>query len=122
MSECSIINGDIYWVFPDEPDRHGINCAHPYLVLQRGVLNRSRIDTVVVCALTSNRKRTNEPGDLLLEVGEASLERQSIVFVSQVSVVKKSGLGDYVGTLTAERVKQIFAGMTLQQSSFFVGR
>jgi mRNA interferase MazF len=56
-----------------------------------------RISTVVVCALTSNLNRTNEPGNVLLESGEANLTRQSVSVVSQVSSILKSQLGEFIG-------------------------
>jgi len=89
------------------------------VVIQDNVFNRSRINTVVVCALTSNMKRANEPGNVLLEVGEANLSKQSVVVVSQVSVVEETQLGEYIGTLTRQRINQILAGMRFQQVSFF---
>jgi mRNA interferase MazF len=88
-------------------------------VVQDDVFNRSRISTVIVCALSSNLKRINEPGNVLLEPGEGGLARQSIVIVSQVSSVDKARLGDYIGALSDERIEQILAGMRFQQASFF---
>ena len=73
----------------------------------------------MVCALTSNLKRRTEPGNVLLEPGEANLPKQSVVVVSQVDAVEKTQLGEYIGTLSAQRVAQIFAGMRFQQTSFF---
>ena len=61
-------------------------------VVQNNVFNRSRINTVVVCALTSNLKRAYAPGDVLLECGKANLPKQSVVNVSQVFTVNKSQL------------------------------
>lgn len=49
----------------------------------------------MVCALTSNIKRANTPGNVLLETGEANLPRQSVVEVSKVSTVDKIQLGEY---------------------------
>jgi hypothetical protein len=34
-----------------------------------------------VCALSSNLKRASEPGNVLLELGEGDLEKQSVVVV-----------------------------------------
>ena len=99
----------------DEPDGAEPGYIHPHVVVQDNVLNRSRIRTVVVCALTSNLKRANAPGNVLLEAGEANLPRQSVVVVSQVSTVDKTQLGEYIGSLTDQRVKQIFAGMQFLQ-------
>ena len=88
-------------------------------MVQDDVFNRSRINTVIVCALSSNWKRANEPGNVLLEPGEGNLSRQSIVIVSQVSTVDKDRLGETIGALSDARVEQILAGMRFQQASFF---
>ena len=108
-----ITQGDIYWVPLAEPDEPQPGYTHPHVVVQEDVLNRSRIHTVVVCALTTNMKRAKAPGNVLLEPGEANLPKQSIVVVSQVSTVDKTQLGEYIGTLSKPRVDQILAGMQL---------
>jgi mRNA interferase MazF len=69
--------------------------------------------------LTSNLKRASEPANVLLDVGEGNLPRQSVLVVSQVSSVEKAQLGEYIGTLSNERVEQVLAGMRFQQASFF---
>jgi mRNA interferase MazF len=89
------------------------------VVVQDDVFNHSRITTVIVCALTSNLQRANEPGNVLLEEGEGSLPKQSVVVVSQISSIEKAGLGDRLGSLSNERVEQILAGLRFQQVSFF---
>jgi mRNA interferase MazF len=48
------------------------------VVIQNNVFNRSRINTVVVCALTSNLQRAAAPGNVLLEAGEADLPKQLV--------------------------------------------
>jgi len=112
-----IINqGDIYWVPLEEPDGAEPDYIHPHVVVQDNVFNRSRITTVVVCALTSNIKRAKAPGNVLLEAGEANLPRQSVVVVSQVSSVHKTQLGEYIGTLNQQRIDQILAGMRFLQT------
>ena len=114
-----ISQGDIYWAQLEDSSGLQPNYAHPHVVIQDNIFNRSRINTVVVCALTSNMKRANEPGNVLLEVGEANLSKQSVVVVSQVSTVEETQLGEYVGTLTRQRINQILAGIRFQQLSFF---
>jgi mRNA interferase MazF len=118
----NIRRGDIFWVEPDEERGSALGVPHPHVVVQDDLFNRSRISTVVVCALTTNLKRAQEPGNVLLEPGEANLARQSVVVVSQVSSVQKSHLGEYIGTLSTERVEQILAGMRFQQAAFFSQR
>jgi mRNA interferase MazF len=87
--------------------------------VQDDVFNHSRVTTVIVCALTTNLHRANEPGNVLLEVGEGNLPAQSIVVVSQISSVDKARLGERIGSLSGERVEQILAGLRFQQVSFF---
>ncbi|SEK79134.1 mRNA interferase MazF [Stigmatella aurantiaca] len=89
------------------------------MVVQDDVFNHSRITTVVVCALTSNLHRATEPGNVLLEVGEGNLPKQSVVVVSQISSVDKARLGERIGSLSSTRVDQILAGLRFQQVSFF---
>ncbi|MEO7732099.1 MAG: type II toxin-antitoxin system PemK/MazF family toxin [Kofleriaceae bacterium] len=116
-----IHQGDVFWIEPEALAPSVPGQAHPHVVIQADVLNQSRITTVVVCGLTSNLKRLAEPGNVLLDAGEADLPRPSVVIVSQVSTVEKARLGAYVGTLSTQRVEQILGGMSLQQRSFFPG-
>ena len=116
---AKINRGDVFWIALAEADEPSPASAHPYVVVQDDVFNHSRITTVVVCALTSNLHRANEPGNVLLDVGEGNLPRQSVVVVSQICSVDKARLGDRIGTLSEARVEQILAGLRFQQVSFF---
>jgi len=111
-----IINqGDVYWIQLEESEGSESGYIHPHVVLQDDILNGSRINTVVVCALTTNLRRAKAPGNVLLEVGEANLPKQSVVVVSQVSIVNKTQVGEFIGTLTDGRINQILAGMQFLQ-------
>lgn len=112
----AINQGDIYWVPLAEPDDHGSGYVHPHVVIQDNLINRSRITTLVVCALTTNLKRAKAPGNVLLEPGEANLPRQSVVVVSQLSTVDRTQLGEYIGSLSPQRINQIFAGLRFLQT------
>lgn len=112
---AEINRGDVYWVAPDDSRGPAPSYSHPHVVIQDDVLNHSRITTVVVCALTTNLHRASEPGNVLLEVGEGSLPKQSVVVVSQVSSVDKARLGERIGSLSDGRVEQILAGLRFQQ-------
>jgi mRNA interferase MazF len=114
-----IDRGDVFWVGPDDSRGTVPTYSHPHVVVQDDVFNHSRITTVVVCALTSNLHRANEPGNVLLEVGEGNLPKQSVVVVSQISSVDKTRLGERIGSLSDARVEQILAGLRFQQVSFF---
>lgn len=109
--------GDLYWVSIAAADGTA-GIPHPHIVLQATVLNQSRLETTVVCAVTTNRRRASYPGNVLLEVGEGGLPKLSVVEVSKVSAIAKSQLGAYIGQLSEQRVQQIFAGMRLLHLSF----
>ena len=108
-----IKQGDIYWIDLGEPSGSAPGYRHPHVVIQNNIFNRSRINTVVVCALTSNLKRAESPGNVFLEKGEANLPKQSVVNVSQIFTVDKRDLGEKIGALSARRIGQILDGVHL---------
>ena len=109
-----VINqGDIYWIELEEPTGSEPGYSHPHVVVQNNVFNASKINTVIVSALTSNIKRADAPGNVLLEKGEANLPKQSVVLVSQIFTVDKSQLGEFIGALSERRVQQIIEGIYL---------
>jgi len=111
-----VINqGEIYWIQLIEPDGEESGIAHPYVVVQENIFNHSRINTLVVCALTSNLNQAKSPGNVLLDPGEANLQKHSVVVVSKISVVDKSQLGEYIGTLDEKRIDQVLAGIRFLQ-------
>lgn len=109
-----VINqGDIYWVDLEEPSGSGPGYKHPHIIIQNNLFNRSQIRTVVVLALTSNLRRADAPGNVLLDKDEANLPKQSVVNVSQIFTVDKSQLEEYIGTLSSKRVREILNGIKL---------
>ncbi len=113
-----IYRGDIFWAAPDDQRAPAPSYSHPHVVIQDDLFNHSRITTIIVCALTSNLHRAKEPGNVLLEAGEGSLPKQSVVVVSQISSIEKSALGEKIGSLSSERVEQILTGLRFLQSFF----
>ncbi|OQY34142.1 MAG: PemK family transcriptional regulator [Anaerolineaceae bacterium 4572_5.2] len=108
-----IRQGDVYWVDLGEPSGSEPGYRHPHVVVQNNVFNHSRINTVVMCALTSNLKLAQAPGNVLLEAGEAHLPKQSVVNVSQIFTVDKQDLDEWIGALSKKRVSQILDGVKL---------
>jgi len=113
-----VARGDLYWLVADESRGAIPAIAHPHVVVQDDVFNRSRLETVIVCALTSNLRRAHEPGNVLLDEGEGNLDKRSVVVVSQIETVEKAKLGERIGVLSQERVEQILAGLRFQQAAF----
>jgi len=109
-----VINqGDLYWFDPGIPIGSGPGYRRPHVVIQNNACNHSRISTVVLCGLTSNVRRAIALGNVLLEDGEAGLNKSSVVVVSQMVTADKSQLDGYIGTLSSRRVRQILDGIRL---------
>lgn len=108
-----ISQGDIFWIEFPEPSGSEPGYFHPHVVIQNNLFNQSRINTVVVCTLTSNLKRSNAPGNVTLRIGEANLPKKSVVNISQIFTVNKSDLSEKIGTLSSARISQILSGIKL---------
>jgi mRNA interferase MazF len=73
----------------------------------------SKINAVVVCALTSNVRRAAAPGNILLKKGESNLPKDSVVNISQIITVDKSDLIEKIGSLSSSKMKQVVEGVKL---------
>ena len=108
-----IEQGEIYWIDLGEPSGSKPGSLHPHVVIQNNLFNASKINTVVVCALTSNIKRAQAPGNVLLNKGEANLPKKSVVNISQIYTVNKSDLTEKIGKVSEKRFSEILAGIKL---------
>jgi mRNA interferase MazF len=71
------------------------------------------LDTVVLCALTSNVERAKAPGNVLLRKGEGNLPKDSVVNITQIVTIDKSDLVEKIGSLSPRRIDQIVEGIEL---------
>lgn len=108
-----IEQGEIYWVDLGEPSGSEPSYRHPHVVIQNNLFNASKINTVVVCALTSNIKRSQAPGNVLLNKGEANLPKKSVVNISQIYTVNKGDLAEKIGEVSEKRFNEILEGIKL---------
>lgn len=109
----TIQQGDIFWIDLGTPKSSEPGYRHPHVVIQNNIFNKSRINTVVVCSVTSNLKRAIAPGNVLLKKGEGNLPKDSVVNVSQIITVNKSDLVEKIGSLSQARINQIIEGIKL---------
>jgi len=108
-----IKQGDIFWVNLGKPSGSEPAYRHPCVVIQNNIFNQSRINTVVVCILTSNLKHAQSPGNISLKKGEANLPKKSVINSSQVFTVNKSDLIEKIGSLSRQRIFQMVEGIRL---------
>jgi len=77
VKKSMVINqGDVFWIEFNEPSGSEPGYRHPHVVIQNNLFNRSRVNTVLVCTLTSNLKRSDAPGNVTLNKGEANLPKK----------------------------------------------
>jgi mRNA interferase MazF len=107
MSPGELRQGDIFGCDLGE------EVVRPIVVLQNDVANASRLRTCIVCALTTNLDRARAPGNVLLNIGEGGLPKQSVANVSQVFTVDREQLQSQIGRLSAARVVEILDGLWL---------
>jgi len=105
--------GQIWWTDLDEPDASEPGYRRPVVIVQTDEFNRSRINTVVVIAITSNVKLSQAPGNVLLPKATTGLTKQSVANVSQVITLDKRFLDKQVGQLDNLTMHQIDDGLRL---------
>jgi mRNA interferase MazF len=108
-----IRQGDIFWVDANQPIGSAPGFTRPFVVVQNNLFNRGKINTVLVCALTTNLSRAEAPGNVRLYKTEANLPKSSVVVVSQMLTIDKSELREKIGTLSKRRVDEIIEGIKL---------
>ena len=105
--------GDVVWVGLAAPRGSEPGGRRPAVVLQHDRFNRTTIATAIVVAVTSRLKYGALPGNVRLRKGEAGLQRASVVNVTQVATVDRSLLGPRLGSLSAARLNEVWAGVRL---------
>jgi mRNA interferase MazF len=106
-----IRRGQIWWVDFGEPKGSEPGFRHPALVLQRNEVNASRINTVVVCVLTSNRLLAKAPGNILLPKSATGLPQDSVANASQIATVNKSDLDELAGNVPEQLLDRVNEGL-----------
>ena len=108
-----IRQGDLLWVDFGEAAGSGPSHVRPCVVIQNNLFNQSNINTMVVCAVTSNMDRAQAPGNVLLHKNEANIPKKSVVNVSQIYTVDKSDLKEQIGSLSAAKFREVLEGISL---------
>jgi mRNA interferase MazF len=108
---AEIQRGEIWWADLPEPRRSEPGYRRPVLVVQADTFNRSRIQTAIVAAITSNVELAEAPGNVLLPARSAGLPRDSVVNVSQLLTLDRSFLSEHAGTLPPRLQRSVDEGL-----------
>jgi mRNA interferase MazF len=108
-----IRKGAIYWVdFSPGKGSEPIG-RRPGLVVQNDILNDSKLNTVIMLAITSTMKFGELPGNVILRKGEANLPKKCVINTTQIKSVDKKSIKEKVGTLSKRRMDDVYDGLKL---------
>lgn len=106
-----IQRGEIWWADLPAPRRSEPGYRRPVLVVQADSFNRSRIQTLIVAAITSNLDLAEAPGNVLLSARSSGLPRDSVVNVSQLLTLDRGFLTELAGTLSLRVQRAVDQGL-----------
>ncbi len=105
--------GEIWWASLSIPEGSAPGYRRPVVIVQADLFNRSRIQTVVVAAITSITRLADAPGNVLLTRRDGRLSKESVVNVSQLLTLDRSFLTKRVGRVSAASMGAIDEGLRL---------
>ena len=111
--EMVIHQGDVYWVIFTSGRGSEPWGRRPALVLQHDRFNRSRLNTVVVVAITSNLRYAALPGNVRLRKGEGNLPRPCVINVTQLQTIDRAYLQKKIGALPRHLLRRVWEGVQL---------
>ena len=105
--------GEIWWADLDDPRGSEPGFPRPVLIVQRDSFNRSRINTVIAVALTTNMNLVGSPGNVLIHSKDSGLARDSVANVSQVITVDKTYLARRLARLREPLLAEVEEGLRM---------
>ena len=100
------MRGDIY-LADLNPSRGSEQAGiRPVILVQRQNLDRFT-RTVVVIPVTTNLRRAQIPGTVLIPAGEGGLSQESVALCYQIVVIDRQRLQRQLGTLSAVYLRQL---------------
>jgi len=108
-----IRKGSVYWVdFSPGKGSEPIG-RRPSLVIQNDILNDSKLNTVIMLAITSTMKFGELPGNVTLRKNEANLPKKCVINTTQIKSVDKKSIKEKIGTLSKKRMDEVHEGIKL---------
>ena len=109
-----IARGTIWWADLGSPRTSAPALRRPVLVVSDDRFNASRLRTVTVVTLTTNRRLAALPGNVAIPVDVSGLPEESVADLTQIATVDRRALeGDAVGELPSWLMAQVDHGLRL---------
>ena len=105
--------GTVWWADLPEPRGSEAGFRRPVVIVSADAFNRSRIQTVLAVALTTNLSLVAAPGNVLVPGKVAGLPKDSVANVSQVVTLDRDFLREPAAKLPPKLLQQVDAGLRL---------
>jgi len=101
-----VYRGNVYKANLDPQKGSEQGGERPVLILQIDMLNRVG-NTVVIVPFTTNLRRASMPSSVVVRQGEGGLTHDSVALCHQIRVLDKSGLSDYMGSVSPQTLRLV---------------
>lgn len=104
-----IKRGEVYWIDLEPVRGKEMKKIRPAVVVSNNTINEHAA-IVIVCPITDARSKTSVI-HVLVEKGEANLEKESIVHCGQIRAIDKERITDYIGKFSEDVMNKIEEGL-----------
>ena len=108
-----IKRGEIWWAELPKPVRSEPGYRRPLLIVQANEFNKSKINTIIALAITTNVRLAGAPGNVLLSAKQSTLNKESVINISQIITIDKSFLTEKVHTISNKIMEAVEEGIKL---------
>ena len=108
-----MIRGEIWWVDLGIPHGSEPGFRRPVLIVQNDGFTKSSLSTVIVVPITSNVALAEAPGNVFLSIKQSGLPRDSVINISQLTVLDKSRSEEKVKKLKPELLRSVETGLKI---------
>jgi mRNA interferase MazF len=108
-----VSQGDLFWAHLGPVRESSPAGRRPVVVVQSDLFNETRINTVVVVALTTSERRRDLPGNVRFRRGEANLPRTCAANVTQLWTLDRSRLVEKIGAIGPTKREALLQGLAL---------
>lgn len=106
-----IRRGDVCWADLGEPRGSRPARRRPVLVIQSDPYNVSRLNTTLTAVITSNTGLAAMPGNVFIPAAASGLPKDSVVNVTALVTLDKTGLDSAIGQLPVSLMHEVDRGL-----------
>jgi mRNA interferase MazF len=104
--------GEVWWADLGLPRGSAPALRRPVLIISADPYNRSKLRTVTVAVLTTNRRLAALPGNVIVAADVAGLDADSVVNVTQLATIDRAVVERRIAALPGWLMAQVDAGLS----------